>query len=240
LKLNKFRQMYNNFTVEGDKMVVELLQDAHTKIESIICSQEWYDEKALNYHLPSAKVWIAKPKELEQITALKTASAAMAVVQQPNWKAEATTVQQDLSLYLDRIQNPGNLGTILRIADWFGIRHVFCSMDSVELYNPKVIQSTMGAFLRVRCIKIDFEQLVDTYPALPIYGTILEGENLFESQLEANGLIVIGNEGSGISPAIKAKITHPLSIPSHAAGGAESLNAAVATGIVCAMFRNLK
>ncbi|MFT5765328.1 MAG: TrmH family RNA methyltransferase, partial [Saprospiraceae bacterium] len=153
-------------------------------------------------------------------------------------EVSSDAVSEGLSLYLDHIQNPGNFGTILRVADWFGIGTVFCSESSADLYNPKVIQSTMGAFLRVRVVKTDFEQLKTDYPKLPVYGTVLAGQNLFNTPLEQKGIIVIGSEGKGISPAVMQYITHPLTIPTHADGGAESLNAAVAAGIVCAVFRN--
>ena len=185
-----------------------------------------------------AKILLAKAKDLDQISALKTAGSVIAVIKQIEQEADATVVNNDLSLYLDKIQNPGNLGTILRIADWFGIQTVFCAPDSADLYNPKVIQSTMGAFLRVKVIKCDFEVLINTYAQLPVYGTVLEGENLFKSTLEQKGIIVIGSEGKGISPHIIDKLSHPITIPAHPNGGAESLNAAVAAGIVCAAFRN--
>ena len=142
-------------------------------------------------------------------------------------------------LFLDGIQDPGNLGTILRIADWFGISRVFSSPDCVDPFNPKVVQATMGAFLRVSCIETTIDRLYQEYPGIPIYGEVMDGENVFHTSLKgANGIIVIGNEGSGISPEAERLLSHRISIPPAAHSGAESLNAAVATGILCAVFRN--
>jgi len=238
LKLLKFRQMYNNFVVEGEKIALELLAVSNIEVESIVCTRNWY-EKYENLLYPfESRLLLAKPKEIEQISSLKTAANALIVARQLTEKEPKNIINQSLSLYLDTIQNPGNFGTILRIADWFGISTVFCSKDSADLYNPKVIQASMGAFLRVQVIKTDFERLTTDYPLLPIYGTLLEGQNLFKTPVEQKGIIVIGSEGKGISPGLRPLITHPISIPSHPDGGAESLNAAVATGIVCAVFRN--
>jgi len=230
--------MYNNFIVEGEKIVLELLAQTNIEIENIVCTPEWIDKQGAVERDFSDKILIAKEKDMDQMTALKTATNVLVVAKQINSEPNVEKITKDLSLYLDAIQNPGNLGTILRIADWFGISTVFCSQDSVDLYNPKVIQATMGAFLRVAVIKTDFKTLKQTYPHLPVYGTVLEGENVFKSSLDSKGIIVIGSEGKGISPAVKEFVSHPISIPAHQEGGAESLNAAVATGIVCAAFRN--
>ena len=221
-------------------MALELLTFSNIEIESIVCTSDWSENHKKILQPFESKLLLAKPKEMEQITALKTANDVLLVVRQliPSESKERTS--DGLSLYLDNIQNPGNFGTIIRIADWFGITTVFCSKDSADLYNPKVVQSTMGAFLRVRVVKKDFDQLIADYPQLPVYGTVLEGENLFQTALEDKGIIVIGNEGKGISQEIRPFVTKPITIPSHPDGGAESLNAAVATGIVCAAFRNRK
>jgi RNA methyltransferase, TrmH family len=238
LKLNKFRQMYNNFVVEGEKIALELLSSKKIEIESIVCTSAWYEQQQQVLAGFGTKLLIAKPKEMAQITFLKTATEVMIVAKQLAQEENKAKINKELSLYLDNIQNPGNFGTIMRIADWFGINTVFCSETSADLYNPKVIQSTMGAFMRVLVIKTNFERLKIDYPELPIYGTVLEGENLFTTSLEQKGVIVIGSEGKGISQAIMPYITHPITIPAHPNGGSESLNAGVAAGIVCAVFRN--
>jgi TrmH family RNA methyltransferase len=142
-----------------------------------------------------------------------------------------------LTLLLDEIQDPGNLGTIMRIADWFGIPNVICSTNCADAYNPKTIQATMGAFLRVRTFRLNLTEFCRNFSALPVYGAVLGGENLFQTKLNKNALIVIGNEGKGISPDMIQQLTHRIEIPAN--GQAESLNAAIATGIICAAFRNL-
>ncbi|NJL74510.1 MAG: RNA methyltransferase [Saprospiraceae bacterium] len=177
--------------------------------------------------------------ELKQISQLATPNQVLVVAKQFQPKINQHTVNNDWSLYLDRIQDPGNMGTILRIADWFGIQHVFCSPDCVELYNSKVIQSSMGAFLRVNMITIEFEALRATFPHLPILGTVVEGgQSIFHYQTTQHGLIVMGNESQGVSAHIHAQASHLITIPSRGGSGMESLNVAVATGIICGTLRN--
>jgi TrmH family RNA methyltransferase len=146
----------------------------------------------------------------------------------------------DLILVLDGIRDPGNLGTILRTADWFGYRNVICSPDCVELYNPKVVQATMGSLTRVKVGYQDLISLLNKNKNVPVYGALLEGANLYKSSLQSKGYLMIGNESHGISPTLKPFITHPVSIPSSPASPnekAESLNASVAAAIFCAEFR---
>ena len=138
------------------------------------------------------------------------------------------------------MQDPGNLGTIIRIADWFGITSVVCSRDTADIYNPKVVQSTMGSIARIKTFYTDLKEFISTLPAgTPVYGTLLEGENIYSQELTGNGLIVMGNEGKGISPEIRQLISRGIRIPNYPPGRetADSLNVAVATAIVCAEFR---
>ena len=147
-----------------------------------------------------------------------------------------------LSLALDGIQDPGNLGTIIRIADWFGIEQIFCSDDTVDAWNPKVVQATMGSIARVNIIYFNLLEFLDTLPAdFPVYGTLLDGDNIYTQPLTPHGLIVMGNEGNGISPEIRQKVNRRLLIPSYRTDDtAESLNVAIATAITCAEFRRRK
>ena len=147
--------------------------------------------------------------------------------------------QNKLSILLDNIQDPGNLGTIIRIADWFGIDTIYCSLGTVDAWNPKVVQATMGSIARVHIIYIEPQQLFDALPAdYPIYGTFLDGDNIYTQQLSSHGLIVMGNEGNGISDAVRARVTHKLLIPDfHQGDTADSLNVAIATAITCSEFR---
>jgi len=144
-------------------------------------------------------------------------------------------------LALDGVQNPGNLGTIIRLADWFGISDIYCSPDTADCYNPKVVQATMGAILRVRVHYLPLADFLAKTAAekTPVYGTMLDGENIYSTTLSANGVIVMGNEGKGVSEECARSFTHRLLIPSYPPErqGSESLNVAMATGIVCAEFR---
>jgi len=142
-------------------------------------------------------------------------------------------------LALDGIQDPGNLGTIIRIADWFGIPDIICSHDTVEVYNPKVVQATMGALSRVRVHSLDLSECMKQVEELPVYGTFLDGVNIYKQPLTSYGLIVMGNEGNGITPAVEQYISQRLFIPNFPQGKptSESLNVAVATAIVCGEFR---
>ena len=144
-----------------------------------------------------------------------------------------------LSLLLDNIQDPGNLGTIIRIADWFGIDTIYCSLGTVDAWNPKVVQATMGSIARVHIIYVDPLELLDALPAdYPVYGTLLDGQNIYTQQLTDHGLIVMGNEGNGISDAVRARVNRRLLIPDfHEGDTADSLNVAIATAITCSEFR---
>ena len=176
--------------------------------------------------------------ELEKISTLQTPNQVLAIVKMPaefDWNNNFST---DLALYLDGIQDPGNLGTILRIADWFGILQVFLSPDCVELYNPKVIQATMGSFLRIKTAIVELPALKAGIPGLKTYGALLSGENVFSVQVQHPALLIIGNEGKGIREEYIPLIDRAISIPRHVDGGAESLNAGVATGIICGVMRN--
>jgi TrmH family RNA methyltransferase len=149
-------------------------------------------------------------------------------------------IGSELSLALDEIQDPGNMGTIIRIADWFGIKHIFASQTSADAFAPKVVQASMGALARVQVQEVDLENfLLPLKDKLPIYGTFLKGENIYTTPLSSNGIIVLGNEGNGISPAIEKLVTERLFIPNYPPGNttSESLNVSVAAALVCAEFR---
>ena len=148
-------------------------------------------------------------------------------------------LEKRLALVLDGIQDPGNFGTILRIADWFGIKDVFCSKDTVDVYNPKAVQATMGAVSRVNVVYCSLSELFATYKEMPVYGTLLDGNNIYETPLAQAGFIVMGNEGKGISEEIRRLVTGKLLIPSYPIGTptSESLNVGMATAIVVAEFR---
>ena len=236
LHLRKFRQKYHNFIVEGTKIASEVLLAANLEIEGIYAVPEWLDANASVAGVYKEKIHLVTPEDLGKISLLSTPNQVLLVVKQPDQYFDPAKVSNGLSLYLEDIRDPGNFGTILRVADWFGIPWVFCSPDSVEVFNPKVVQASMGAFLRVNCRVEDFDSLRKQLPGLAIFGAVLDGSPVFESDLSDRGIIVIGNESKGISEHVQQWLTHRISIPSGRFGGAESLNAAVATGIVCAVF----
>jgi len=238
LRQKKFRQKYANFFVEGTKSVVEILQYRTFEIERIYARSEFI-EAHKDVLLPyQSTVQLVSEKELQRISHLKTAHQVLCICKIPQYTIKPQVVNNTLTLYLDGIQDPGNMGSILRIADWFGLPYVWCSPECVEVYNPKVLQATMGAFLRVATISMEFDTLCKEYPDLPIFASVLNGSNVFANAYPKNGIIVLGNEGNGIRSAIIDKATYRITIPKGKNGGAESLNVAVATGILCSALCN--
>ena len=233
LKQKKFRQRYCKFTAEGDKIVNEILENSNINIERVFAVSNWIEEnpKLAQIH----QVEEVTLNELKKISSLQTPNQILVVLDTFDHKVITKDINESLSLVLDNIQDPGNLGTIIRIADWFGIPYVFCSKGCVDVYNSKVVQSSMGSFLRTKVIYTEIETLFSEYSEVPKYGAILGGQNIFKTTLTQNGFIVIGNESKGVSSEVKKLLTHHLEIPSY--GKAESLNASVATGIICATFR---
>ena len=238
LRLKKFRQKYNKFIVEGDKMLREILLQDELKIDSLFAVGSWIETNDTFFQLPVDKVFNISLTELKQISALKTPNQVLAIIEIPPSTLCERNLKNNINLYLDDIQDPGNLGTILRIADWFGIPQVICSKGTVDIYNEKVIQSTMGAFLRVKTPVLELEELKNNFPAIPVYGALMDGENIFSTTFPKNGILVIGNEGKGISLDNQKLLTHKITIPKTDSSGAESLNAAVATGIICSVWRS--
>ena len=179
------------------------------------------------------------PEELSRASLLKTPQEVLAVFEQPFYKLDFEAPSRSLCLALDGVQDPGNLGTIIRIADWFGIEDLFCSQNTVDVYNPKTIQATMGALSRVKVHYTDLIPFIQTLHNVPVYGTFLDGDVIYQSELSPTGLIIMGNEGNGISPEIENIVTQRLYIPNYPKERktSESLNVAVATSIICAEFR---
>jgi len=234
LKQKKFRQMYNNFVVEGEKMATEIIRHQGLVIEGIFALAPWIKSNRSLLRDIDTIVQEVSQKDLARISSLKTPNQVFVVCKMPTYNLDLATINTSLTLFLDNLQNPGNMGSILRIADWFGLPYVFCSTNTVEVYNPKVIQASMGAFLRVKIIPIEFADLIERLPELPVFAAVLQGANVFKTDLPNNGLLIIGNEGAGVSNEIIAQASHLIRIPKGPQGGAESLNAAVAAGILCA------
>lgn len=219
--------------VEGDKMARELLLQSNFHVDEVYALASWAEDHQLWDRLPQSKVTIVSEAELHQISTLTTPNQVLAVVDQPEvlWKEQTWS---DWVLYLDGIQDPGNMGSILRIADWFGLHPLFCSPTTVEVYNPKVVQASMGAFLRVPVTEVALEEIANFQSDRAIWGADLSGQNAFSASWPDKGILVIGSEGTGLQVHTKSHLHEKVTIPKGKEGGAESLNAAVATGILCA------
>lgn len=208
--------------MEGAKLVNELLQSDYT-IRKLYAVAEWSDA-----YKGSVPVQTVTADELQKMSTQPSPNQVIAVAEQRATTGEPVTAGR-FTLVLDGIQDPGNFGTIIRIADWFGIQQVVASEDTVELYNPKVIQSTMGSFIRVNVWYRALAPFLESVKE-PVYGALLDGKNMYNEPAVTEGLLLIGNESKGISRELLPFISHPVTIPR--LGGAESLNAAVATGII--------
>lgn len=221
------RQTEGVFIAEGEKLVGEIVRSEFT-VKHLFSTAENSGAE----HITA--------KEMERISQLKTPTDTLAVVEIPHYVFQPETVQTNLVLALDGVQNPGNLGTIIRLADWFGISDIICSENSADCFNPKVVQATMGAITRVR---VHYTNLVETLSQTaryaPVYGTLLAGENLYKTNITQNGVIVMGSEGTGLTEAVEKCLTKRLFIPPfpESRRTTESLNVAIATGILCAEFR---
>ena len=219
---------------EGFKVVDDLL--ALQPADLIVATGEWLWDKHFGAETEVIEV---TDEELKKVSFLQHPQQVLAVFRQAT-SGDYSINSSELSLALDGVQDPGNLGTIIRIADWFGITHIYCSQDTADVYNPKVVQATMGSIARVKVEYGDLLGLVESLPAdVPVYGTLLDGDNIYQQKLENRGLIVMGNEGKGISPALAKKVNHKLLIPNFPEGRAtaDSLNVAIATAITCSEFR---
>lgn len=217
----KFRQKYNKFVVEGVKNIKEVLN-------SSICVEKIYSIDDTFNDFPSKNIAISA-RELNKISHLVTPNTALAVCQIPK---ETSINKKGFIIALDDIRDPGNLGTIIRMADWFGIQQIVCSNETVDLYNSKVIQATMGSFVRVQVNYTDLEEFLNSYQN-PVLGTFMEGENLYQSTLPDEAVLLMGNEANGISEPLERFVNQKLSIPRMGKlQQTESLNVAMATSII--------
>ena len=224
------RTEHGLFVAEGEKLIGEL-RASHLRVRKLF---------ALEGVFEGPEVETVAPRDMERLSLLKTAGNSLALVETPRYELDTESLKGRLTLALDDVQNPGNLGTIIRLADWFGITDIVCSPGSADCFNPKVVQATMGAILRVRVHYTDLaECLAAAAQGIPIYGTFLEGENIYRADLAPEGIIVMGNEGRGVTQPVARTVTRKLFIPPWPADrrGSESLNVAMATGIICSEFR---
>lgn len=236
LELRKFRKESGLFVAEGGKTVMDIIT-AGMSVDRIIATHEWLATNTLPTNILTTEV---TEEEMKRASFLRAPQGVLGIFRQPKHDIDIKAPQKRLCLALDNVQDPGNLGTIIRIADWFGIEEIFCSTGSADVYNPKTIQATMGAISRVKVHYIDLPEFIASLGTdTPVYGTFLDGDDIYSKELTANGLVVMGNEGNGIGEKCASLINKRLLIPNYPAGRntSESLNVSTATAIICSEFR---
>lgn len=233
LELKKHRNEYKSFVAEGNKLIADIMP--YFTCEILVARSSWL---ATQGDICVGEFIEANNDEINKVSFLKTPQDVLAVFKQPTHDITEINTQKQLIIALDGVQDPGNLGTIIRIADWFGIEHIVCSSDTVDAYSPKVIQATMGAIARVKVHYTDLGIFLNEQQT-PIYGTFLDGENMYDKELTNHGIIIMGNEGNGIRQSTEKQVTEKLYIPNfpQTRETSESLNVAIATSIICAEFR---
>ncbi len=227
LQDKKHRKAHSLFVAEGAKIMPDVL-GSKIIVKTLFATEQWFsaNEKIVNN---GAECIVADEREMKQLSALQSPPEVLAVCEIP--KTEIPVKFTGLTLLLDTIQDPGNLGTIIRLADWYGIEHIVCSPACADIYNPKTIQATMGSFVRVQMHYIPLADFLEKHTEMPVYGALLKGESLYKTKFEHNAFLLIGNEGNGIDAALQKYIQHPVFIPR--IGNAESLNAAMAAAVIC-------
>ena len=234
LQLKKFRQKERLFIVEGEKNTVELLLSNYA-IETLLISTDFSKKYSDLIQENSCPVEITDARTISTLGTYSSNNMSLAVVKEPE---EKVFNNSGVQLILDDIRDPGNLGTIIRIADWYGLQNVICSNTSAEFYNPKVISASMGSVFKINLFREDLNLFLTKYPHVKVYGALMEGENVHKMQFENNAFVIIGNESHGISTSLTEKIDHKITIPR--IGKAESLNAAMATAVICDnIYRNI-
>ena len=231
----KFRDAYGVFVAEGPKIVSELLQSDQFTLKHCFATENWIVSNQSILQEREQFLIRINENELERISFHSSPNQVLAVFSKPDFKTEQKST--GITLMLDTIQDPGNLGTILRTADWFGIKKIVCSPDTVDVFSPKVIQSAMGSIIRVELVYTDLVEFIDKNPGIPVYATSLDGEDLENKIQLSDAFLLMGNESRGISPALEQLAFKRIRIPRK--GGAESLNVAVATGIILSQIEIL-
>lgn len=226
LQLKKFRNQHQAFLVEGAKNVLELVKEQYP-VKYILATSQFLNDNRLS--IQNTEIFEANEKELQSLGTLKSNNAALAIAEirsapEPEWP------NVDYALVLDQLNDPGNFGTIIRLADWYGIKNIIASPDTAELHNPKVINSSKGSFMRVNIFYKELKPFFEQHPK-PLIGTFMAGQSVHEYQWPTQGYIIMGNEAHGISTEIERLIKNKITIPKF--GDAESLNVAIATAIIC-------
>lgn len=242
----KGRREHGLFIVEGFRALSEMATSISCKPEFIVTTQENLHNPLIStFERNNTPVYVINSRDYHKISGLKTPTGVMGVFHIPEYNLPVVDyLNNNLTIALDDIQDPGNLGTIIRLADWWGIEYVLCSQNTVDCYNPKVVQSAMGSIGRVKVIKCNLIEYLGKYvgKGYPIFGTFLKGTNIFTADIPDNGIIIFGNEGKGISPEIEKITTEKLTIPYYPpeTHHVESLNVAMAVATVLSVFRSRK
>lgn len=236
LEVKKYRVANRLFVAEGNKLVADLLPVFDCEL--LIAKPSWM---ATQGDIIANEVLVAEDEDIRKASFLKNPQDVLALFKLPVWDIDQVNASSNLILALDGIQDPGNLGTIIRLADWFGIEHIVCSMDTADAFSPKTVQATMGALAHVKVHYTSLESFLreQIKKGLPVYGTFLDGEDIYSRSFDTNGILIMGNEGQGIRPEIEALVNQKLYIPNYPPQRetSESLNVAIATAVVCAEFR---
>lgn len=239
LEHRKFRRQENLFVAEGNKLLEDNLSTM--KCHQIVATDSWWQQHphASRY---ADECYVTDADGMRRLSFLQSPQDVLATFRIPNNSLNLSTLRTELTVMLDDVQDPGNVGTIIRLCDWFGIRDIVCSPNTADCYNPKVVQATMGAIARVRVTYTPLADLLNRLPDVPVYGTFLEGDNMYRTSLTPHGIIIMGNEGRGISTELSPFITRKLHIPSFPpeVPTSESLNVGIATAITVAEFRRVQ
>jgi TrmH family RNA methyltransferase len=227
LQQKKYRKQHQLFFAEGVKVIEELLRSKYEL-------QTLYVTEPLDFKVSTDKIYTISPAELKKISALTTPNNCLAVFKTPT---EHFSLKEGLIVALDDVRDPGNLGTIIRLCDWFGVEQLVCSPETVDIYNPKVVQATMGSIGRVAVLYTDLVSFLKT-TSLPVFGTFMDGENIYKKDLPSNAILIMGNEANGISDEVAQCMTSKLTIPRFGQlQETESLNVATATAIILSEFK---
>ena len=236
LRQKKVRQNYHKFTAEGGRIVGELLRQERYRVDAVYALPGYAEETDIP---PNVPLTLVTERELGRISQLTTANQVLAVVDQPaNSRVLPPVLADGWSLYLDGVQSPANLGALLRIADWFGFSQVIGGPGTADLYNSKSIQASMGSFLRIHYHQAELSDITAAFPELPTFAADLEGDDIFTFTPPKKGLLVVGAEGPGVSKGARTQVRNFLNIPRAPGRRAESLNVAVATGLLCGVIRS--
>lgn len=234
--MRKFRKIYEEFVAEGNKLVEDNLSSM--KCHRLVATAEWWDSHESAKALAEECIEVTR-EEMSRVSLLQTPQEVLGTFHIPTF--QTPTLKGKLVLVLDDVQDPGNMGTIIRLCDWFGIKDIICSLNTVDCYNPKTVQATMGAIARVKVHYTDLPIFLEQAcrDNFNIYGTFLEGTNIYETNLSTEGIVLMGNEGNGISQTVAGYVTQKLNIPSYPKDSdtSESLNVAIATAITISEFR---